>query len=184
MLSPRVECSEQRMTMAEEEMKEQAKDHTTKHKRRLHRKNLRTGLLKLARVINDRMNPAEKGNNNDLADRLEKDNDKILADRLEKLNSENAKEVERKSLCREAQDACLQTLKEHLQDFLHEHPQASYEQWILDVHPENESEHQKIDHRFYVEKSDHRELWNDHLRYPSGIDNYVHARKRANTIDD
>jgi len=170
------------------------KDHNTTvvvNKPKFHRsKSLQIGMVKLARGI---MNPVKNWrschNDDDDTNVQHKD----LANRLEKLNKENANEVERKSLCRLAQDACLETLKEHIQDFLQEHPQASYEQWIQDVHPENVSSSQassqasfqyEIDHRFYVETSDHRILWNDHhfLRSsddPSGIHKYVPPRRKA-----
>ena len=55
-------------------------------------------------------------------------------------------------------------------DFLREHPDASYNEWIEDLHPENahtgillEGLSKTIDHRFYVEESDHRILWNENL---------------------
>jgi len=125
-------------------------------------------LIKLGCFINNRINPIK------WIDTLEKDQD--LVDRLEKLNSENAEEVERKYTCRDAQDACLQTLKDHLDFFLQDHPNGSFEQWIKDVHPEN-VEHETIDHRFYVENSDHRNLWNGCLQNTSELQNYVPVRK-------
>mmetsp|Transcript_19195 Transcript_19195/g.27335 ORF Transcript_19195/g.27335 Transcript_19195/m.27335 type:complete len:136 (-) Transcript_19195:1341-1748(-) len=71
---------------------------------------------------------------------------------------------------KEAEESCLVATKDHLLEFLREHPNASYNEWIEDLHPENahagtllEGLSKTIDHRFYVEESDHRRLWNDNL---------------------
>ncbi len=71
---------------------------------------------------------------------------------------------------KEAEESCLVATREHLLDFLREHPNASYNEWIEDLHPENahtgtllEGLSKTIDHRFYVEESDHRILWNENL---------------------
>jgi hypothetical protein len=71
---------------------------------------------------------------------------------------------------REAEESCLVATKDHLLVFLREHPNATYSDWIEDLHPENahagtllEGLSKTIDHRFYVEESDHRRLWNDNL---------------------
>jgi len=71
---------------------------------------------------------------------------------------------------KEAEESCLVATKDHLLEFLREHPNASYNEWIEDLHPENahagtllEGLSKTIDHRFYVDESDHRRLWNDNL---------------------
>jgi len=55
--------------------------------------------------------------------------------------------------------ACMATLQEHLASHLHEHPSSTYDQWIAAVHPENVTP-EGLDHRFYIEASEHRKLWN------------------------
>jgi len=71
---------------------------------------------------------------------------------------------------KEAEESCLVATKDHLLEFLRDHPDASYNEWIEDLHPENahagtllEGLSKTIDHRFYVDESDHRRLWNDNL---------------------
>jgi len=71
---------------------------------------------------------------------------------------------------REAEESCLNATVEHLVGFIQEHPRATYHQWIEEFHPENahdgallEGLGKTIDHRFFVEESDHRRMWNDHL---------------------
>ena len=73
-------------------------------------------------------------------------------------------------LKREAEESCLNAKREHLMDFIKDHPDARYHEWIEDVHPENahagtllEGMGKTINHRFFVEESDHRLLWNDNL---------------------
>jgi len=73
----------------------------------------------------------------------------------------------------EAEDSCLRATTEHLLSFIKDHPDpihATYQQWIADLHPENahdgtllEGLGKTIDHRFFVEESDHRRIWNDNL---------------------
>jgi hypothetical protein len=103
-------------------------------------------------------------------DDLEKDQD--LADNLDRINADNADEQERKEICRQAMEACLNTMRDHLLEFLGDNPQASYEEWIANLHPDNINYKTDgltstplIDHRFYVEDSDHRILWNEHLNF-------------------
>mmetsp|Transcript_2278 Transcript_2278/g.3286 ORF Transcript_2278/g.3286 Transcript_2278/m.3286 type:complete len:176 (+) Transcript_2278:97-624(+) len=131
------------------------------------RTTLGTRLMHLGSAIN-RINPAK------WIDDLEKDQN--LADELEEINYENSQEEERKAICREAQEACLQALREHLESFLDEYPQGLYEDWVKEVHPDN-VHHKKIDHRFYVEASDHRKLWNYRLEDSNGtvVRKYVPA---------
>jgi len=71
---------------------------------------------------------------------------------------------------REAEQSCLDATKEHLLGFIKDNPTAKYHQWIEDFHPENahdgtllEGLGKTIDHRFFVEESDHRRLWNENL---------------------
>lgn len=73
----------------------------------------------------------------------------------------------------EAEDSCIRATTEHLLSFIKDHPDpihATYQQWIADLHPENahdgtllEGLGKTIDHRFFVEESDHRRIWNDNL---------------------
>ena len=74
------------------------------------------------------------------------------------------------SFKREAEERCLNTTTEHLLGFVKAHPTATYQQWIEDLHPENahdgallEGLGKTIDHRFFVEDSDHRRIWNENL---------------------
>jgi hypothetical protein len=74
-------------------------------------------------------------------------------------------------LKKEAEESCLNATTEHLLAFVTDHPDAKYHQWIEDLHPENahdgtllEGMGKTIDHRFFVEESDHRRIWNDNLR--------------------
>ncbi|KAL3801211.1 hypothetical protein HJC23_012611 [Cyclotella cryptica] len=71
---------------------------------------------------------------------------------------------------KEAEERTLTLTKDHLMSFLMEHPDATYQEWIEDLHPENahdgtllEGFGKTIDHRFFVEESDHRRLWNENL---------------------
>jgi hypothetical protein len=73
-------------------------------------------------------------------------------------------------LKREAIDTCLNATTEHLLEYIKEHPSAKYHEWIEDLHPENAYEGalleglgKTIDHRFFVEVSDHRRIWNENL---------------------
>lgn len=103
-----------------------------------------------------------------IIDQMESDQD--LAYQLEELNEHLQEEKERRDIMREAEDACLQTMVEHLHEFLIQHPTATYEHWIEDFHPENTSDglllqdmSKQIDLRFYVQESDHRIMWNKHV---------------------
>ena len=57
-------------------------------------------------------------------------------------------------------EMCMETIRSHLEDFLSRNADASYEDWIRDLHPDN-AEKGSIDPRFFVLKSDHRILWNE-----------------------
>mmetsp|Transcript_27945 Transcript_27945/g.33085 ORF Transcript_27945/g.33085 Transcript_27945/m.33085 type:complete len:143 (+) Transcript_27945:139-567(+) len=93
-----------------------------------------------------------------LIDDLERD--QIFAD------AEVMEDEERKAICREAVAACMETMLEHLSNFREERPDATYEEWIMKLHPDNADDKRRnnvglIDHRFYVEESDHRIIWNE-----------------------
>jgi hypothetical protein len=51
-------------------------------------------------------------------------------------------------------------LKEFVSNESNQDNFPSYEDWIRHCHPENTRDGIFIDHRFYVEKSDHRMAWN------------------------
>jgi hypothetical protein len=98
-----------------------------------------------------------------------------LVQRLEAMNKENVEEQFRRRIIREAEAACMRAVKDHLESFLEEHPDASYEAWIEELHPENTHEGllleglgKTLDHRFYIEESDHRKLWNESLTSDNG----------------
>ena len=62
-----------------------------------------------------------------------------------------------------ANKACLVEMERHLRFFLEDYdrspgPPPEYEEWIRAVHPENALG--GVDPRFYLEKSDHRLMWN------------------------
>jgi len=121
-------------------------------------------------------NSVQKINLFKLIGEMEKDQD--LAYELEHVNESVREENARKDICRRAQAECLRDITEHLEHFISKHPCASYEDWIMDLHPDNALDYSngealihtrsgnelfKIDHRFYVEDSDHRKIWNNSL---------------------
>ncbi len=94
------------------------------------------------------------------------------ADRIEFISKEILDDQGRRRIVRESQSDTLTLISTHLESFLAERtgPKSdsnsnsipSYEEWIADLHPDNaEYADGSIDHRFYVEESDHRILWND-----------------------
>ena len=105
-----------------------------------------------------------------LAKRIgEMEKDQELADDLEVINQETAEEAERKKIVQEAVAKCQAEIEEHIQSFLFLNPEATYEEWINDLHPENVADgsllpgFKEVDLRFYVEDSDHRILWNERV---------------------
>lgn len=94
-------------------------------------------------------------------------------------------EKEAIAMMREAEDRCIRTMEDHFVEFAANRPNATYEQWIADLHPENTRKGQlfrgKLDHRFYLEGSDHRQLWNAHLGCGR---KHVAARTTEVVIDD
>ena len=75
--------------------------------------------------------------------------------------------LEAQNLSREAEEACLDVCRQHLQEFLREKPGGTYEEWLRSLHPENDYEGKllegfsELDHRFYVKESDHLKMWNE-----------------------
>ncbi|KAG7348005.1 hypothetical protein IV203_016710 [Nitzschia inconspicua] len=110
----------------------------------------------------------QKINLGKLIDQME--TDQSLADSLEKLNERMKEEVERQEIRREAEAKSMEVIQDHLEVFLQERPEATYEDWIEDLHPENAHQGklfhdiQEIDARFYVMESDHRRLWNETMQ--------------------
>jgi hypothetical protein len=80
--------------------------------------------------------------------------DQGLADSLEQLNERMKEECERQGIRREAESKMLEIVQDHLEVFVHEYPDATYEDWIQDLHPENAyqgkllSDIQEIDPRY------------------------------------
>jgi len=115
-------------------------------------------------------NKLQKVNLARLIDELEHDQE--LADKLEFINQETQEEAARKDLVREAMEACQAEIENHLEEFLERRPDATYEDWILDLHPDNVEQgtffedFTVVDSRFYVMDSDHRLLWNHHEKVP------------------
>mmetsp|Transcript_35868 Transcript_35868/g.82334 ORF Transcript_35868/g.82334 Transcript_35868/m.82334 type:complete len:471 (-) Transcript_35868:80-1492(-) len=66
---------------------------------------------------------------------------------------------------RDAYEACLIDVDAHLSGYLAQRPECTYEEWIAEIHPENQRTNTRrgelsIDWRFYAESSDHRRMWN------------------------
>ena len=120
-------------------------------------------MVKLRNQLSSIGNALQKINLAKLIDDLERAQE--LADHLEHINTELNEEAERKELCREAQAACLETILNHLTEFLERRPDANYEEWIAELHPDNMdlAKGGNIDHRFYVKESDHRMIWNSSM---------------------
>lgn len=103
-----------------------------------------------------------------LIDKMEQDQE--VADALERRNRDIRDEQEAREMMRVAGAACTEAIESHLESFLAMNPNATYEEWISDLHPENlhegkllEGMGKELDHRFYVAESDHRLLWNKSL---------------------
>lgn len=110
-----------------------------------------------------------------LIDEMEKQQE--IAYALEHVNEENMEEMKRKELVKEARDACTRLLKEHLDGFLINNPGAVYEDWIRHLHPDNAYfADDRIDHRFYVEDSDHRHMWNQKMEDVDCVERIVDSR--------
>jgi hypothetical protein len=104
----------------------------------------------------------------------ELEHDQQVADDLERINRDNEDEEKRKELVAHVHQLCMNAIHEHLQSFLIERPDGSYEEWIAELHPDNvildtdsngsNDQHHtlQIDARFYVSDSDHFLLWKRH----------------------
>lgn len=97
-----------------------------------------------------------------MIDNLEKDQG--VADKLEFLNKEILEDQKRKEIVRISKSEGMKEIVTHLESYLHDHPNGCYEDWIAALHPDNKTKDGDIDHRFYVEDSDHRLLWNDYMK--------------------
>ena len=99
-------------------------------------------------------------------------NKPMYADKLEFINKEIFEDQGRRQMVRDSISDCMREIIDHLILFLDGHNKngniPTYEQWIAALHPDNaEYLDGSIDHRFYVEDSDHRMLWN---KFMSGLD--------------
>lgn len=73
--------------------------------------------------------------------------------------------AEMERMKRATMEACMAEVESHLVRYLQDNRNGTYEEWIASVHPENQQVNpctgeRVIDHRLYVEGSDHRRLWN------------------------
>lgn len=77
--------------------------------------------------------------------------------------------LEAENLSRDAEKACMDVILVHLDEFLSKRPDGTYEQWLRELHPENDYEGRllqgfsELDHRFYVKESDHLRFWNESI---------------------
>ena len=100
----------------------------------------------------------------------QQDEDTQMRLRMDRINRERE---ESEAMVADAARMMLDINRRHLSEFLITHPHATYEEWIGKLHPENVTSQDdngnstttttnpSIDHRFYVEDSDHRMLWNE-----------------------
>ena len=97
-----------------------------------------------------------------------------FAERLAFISQEIIENQQGRQMVRESQLECMKEITNHLKPFLVQHPSATYEQWVAELHPDNaEYSDGRIDHRFYVEDSDHRLLWNEFMKELAFIDRIV-----------
>ena len=101
---------------------------------------------------------------------MEEDEARTEIEKYNRMQEEKRDLEEMMRLKQEAEERCLVETKDHLLNFITEYPDVKYNQWIEDLHPENahdgtllEGMGKTIDHRFFVEESDHRIMWNDNL---------------------
>jgi hypothetical protein len=88
------------------------------------------------------------------------------AEQRERRRRNRLLEEEAEAMVRESAKMTLEIDQQHLQEFLAKHQNSgnavSYERWIGELHPDNVlPDGGGIDHRFYVEDSDHRIMWNE-----------------------
>mmetsp|Transcript_9744 Transcript_9744/g.14648 ORF Transcript_9744/g.14648 Transcript_9744/m.14648 type:complete len:184 (+) Transcript_9744:160-711(+) len=97
---------------------------------------------------------------------------KKLDQRSEQKKRAEDEEIDR--LCREATEACLRAIITHLYTFIQDcdNWDALYEDWLHEVHPEN-CDGLAVDHRFYIEESDHRLIWNELMERRNQISKVV-----------
>ena len=97
---------------------------------------------------------------------------KKLDQRSEQKKRAEDKEIDR--ICREATEACLRAIITHLYTFIQDFDNcdALYEDWLHEVHPEN-CDGLAVDHRFYIEESDHRLIWNELMERRNQISRVV-----------
>ena len=113
----------------------------------------------------------------------EGDVDEITA-KLDFINQELLADQDRRKIVRESTSQCMGQMQTHLGEYLVGNPTSTYEDWIASLHPDNVKETKeededgvhKIDHRFYVEGSDHRELWNQYMNDLGFVDRIVEAK--------
>jgi transcriptional regulator len=100
-----------------------------------------------------------------------------FAERLAFISQEIIENQQGRQMVRESQLECMKEITNHLKPFLVQHPSATYEQWVAELHPDNaEYSDGRIDHRFYVEDSDHRLLWNEFMKELAFIDRIVEPK--------
>lgn len=100
-----------------------------------------------------------------------------FAAKLEFINKEIVEGQGNRRIVRESMAECMKEVNTHLESFLNENPTASYEEWIASLHPDNaEYADGSIDHRFYVEESDHRLLWNECMGAIDRNDSIIEVR--------
>ena len=107
-----------------------------------------------------------------------------FASKLEFINREIIEEQGRRTIVRESKQEMMKDVSNHLKTYLLEHPNAVYEEWVADIHPDNaEYEDGRIDHRFYVEQSDHRQIWNQFMKELNFIERIVISKSVQPSYD-
>ncbi len=100
-----------------------------------------------------------------------------FAEKLAFISEEIIENQKGRKIVRESQLECMKEITNHLKPFLVQHPNATYEEWVAELHPDNaEYSDGRIDHRFYVEDSDHRILWNGFMKELDFTDRVVEAK--------
>ena len=127
------------------------------------------GILSVPQTISKIAN--KNKNNNEETNKLD------FADKLEFINKEIIEGQGNRRIVKESMAECMKEVSTHLESFLHDNPTASYEEWISSLHPDNaEYADGSIDHRFYVEDSDHRILWNECMEAIGRKDGIIRVR--------
>lgn len=110
-------------------------------------------------------------NDNDDESQLE------FAEKLAFISEEIIDNQKGRKMVRDSQLQCMKQISDHLKPFLIQNPYANYEEWIADLHPDNaEYSDGRIDHRFYVQDSDHRKLWNQFMTQLGFVDRIVQQK--------